>query len=279
MSINSSSDPAHGNTALIIAHPGHELRVHHWLTLARPTVFVLTDGSGHTRQSRLRSTGIVLDNAGATRGTIYGDFTDAQLYAAILACDTVRIGRVVRDLANALAEANVDYVVADALEGFNPSHDICRFAVNAALALLQQQTGRAPRNFDVLLDGNPDACPEHLQASAMRIELHEAALARKLAAAQNYPELRAETASALERFGTEAFRVEYLRPVLSFDQGLEAMEPEPPYYERYGEQQVAAGYYDRVIRYREHMQPLVQAVWRQLGLRDQTTVNSASALT
>jgi hypothetical protein len=221
----------------------------------------------------------VLDDAGATRGTIYGDFTDAELYAAILAGDTTRVSRLVRDLTTALAEAKIDYVVADALEGFNSSHDICRFAVNAALALLRQETGRAPRNFDVLLEGNPDACPEHLQASAMRIELDEVALARKLAAAQNYPELRAETASALERFGTEAFRVEYLRPVLSCDQGLDRMEPEPPYYERYGEQQVAAGYYDRVIRYREHMQPLVQTIWQQLGLRDQTTVSSASALT
>ena len=32
--------------ALIVAHPGHELRVHHWMELARPLVLVLTDGSG-----------------------------------------------------------------------------------------------------------------------------------------------------------------------------------------------------------------------------------------
>ena len=32
---------------LVVAHPGHELRVHGWLELARPTVCILTDGSGH----------------------------------------------------------------------------------------------------------------------------------------------------------------------------------------------------------------------------------------
>ena len=35
--------------ALIVAHPGHELRVHHWMELARPLVLVL----GKTRGFRL----------------------------------------------------------------------------------------------------------------------------------------------------------------------------------------------------------------------------------
>ena len=33
-------------TALVIGHPGHELLVHGWLEVARPIVFVFTDGSG-----------------------------------------------------------------------------------------------------------------------------------------------------------------------------------------------------------------------------------------
>jgi hypothetical protein len=44
----------------MIAHPGHELRVHHWIERTRPLVFVLTDGSGHTGVSRLASTTAVL---------------------------------------------------------------------------------------------------------------------------------------------------------------------------------------------------------------------------
>jgi hypothetical protein len=57
-----SLDPA---AALVVAHPGHELRVHHWLELTRPFVIVLTDGSGHSGQSRLASTTRVLAAAGA----------------------------------------------------------------------------------------------------------------------------------------------------------------------------------------------------------------------
>src|SRR5260221_8686768 len=49
--------------ALIIAHPGHELRVHRWLEKTRPLVLVLTDGSGRTAQSRLASTTRILKQA------------------------------------------------------------------------------------------------------------------------------------------------------------------------------------------------------------------------
>ena len=41
--------------ALVVAHPGHELRVYGWLALRKPDVYILTDGSGHTGNSRLDS--------------------------------------------------------------------------------------------------------------------------------------------------------------------------------------------------------------------------------
>ena len=53
-------------TALIIGHPGHELRVFHWLEITRPAVFVITDGSGRSGRSRLPSTTRILDQVGAS---------------------------------------------------------------------------------------------------------------------------------------------------------------------------------------------------------------------
>src|SRR5262245_41002456 len=44
---------AGGGWFFLFAHPGHELRVHHFLEQAAPTVAVLTDGSGSTGQPRL----------------------------------------------------------------------------------------------------------------------------------------------------------------------------------------------------------------------------------
>src|SRR5262245_32746620 len=78
--------------ALIIAHPGHELRVHRWLEVARPLVCVLTDGSGHTDCSRLASTTAVLERTGCTPGPVYGRLTDRSLYKAILGGDVDLFG-------------------------------------------------------------------------------------------------------------------------------------------------------------------------------------------
>jgi hypothetical protein len=248
--------------ALVIAHPGHELRVHRWLELARPTVFVLTDGSGHTRQSRLASTTAVLERAGAVPGAIYGQLADRELYRALLEGDTSLFTALADELAAALAEADVDCVAGDAAEGFNPGHDVCRLLLNTALERLAAPShgGRRPASFEFPLDGAPAAYAEERQA--IRLELDEEALERKLAAARDYPELAGEVEAAFARHGAAAFRIECLRPVRY---GLEIAHlfPQPPFYETYGEQQVRAGIYRQVIRFREHLAPLAEALGRR----------------
>jgi hypothetical protein len=68
--------------------------------------------------------------------------------------------------------------------------------------------------------------------------------------------------SALAANGKDAFRIECLRPV---EPSLYCSHfQKPPFYEHYGENQVAAGFYDRVIRYREHMLPLARALARHV---------------
>jgi hypothetical protein len=252
--------------ALVVAHPGHELRVYRWLELARPSVFVLTDGSGRTQRSRLDSTSRVLECAGAIPGALYGSFTDAALYAAVIAGDVPRLLQTAHTLAAAFCDRGVEYVVGDALEGFSPSHDLCRFLINLAIELVHRTTGRELGNFDFLLDGSPESCAEPLRASALRIALDDAGLERKLRIATGYPELQAETTAALARFGSRAFLTECLRPVPDRREGLDRMEHEPPSYETYGERRVRDGNYDEVIRYRTNVRPLVNALWQQAGL-------------
>src|SRR5262245_45171012 len=71
--------------ALLIAHPGHELRVHRWLELERPVLFVLTKGDGRAGCSRIDSTRRVLDSNGAQVGPVFGRFADRDVYDALLA--------------------------------------------------------------------------------------------------------------------------------------------------------------------------------------------------
>lgn len=58
-----------------------------------------------------------------------------------------------------------------------------------------------------------------------------------------------------------AFRTECLRPYVP------ASEPHGvPFYERYGDEQVTAGKYRDVIRYRQHVAPIKHALWKYAGL-------------
>jgi hypothetical protein len=251
----------------VIAHPGHELRVHHWIERARPLVFVLTDGSGHTGVSRLASTTAVLESAGATPGSIYGRTSDREVYRAILDRDTDLFAGLADELAAALDRAGIDYVAGDAVEGFNPGHDVCRLVLNAALLRLAEATGRRLGNFEFPLEGPPEECPPEDRSAAILLELDDGALQRKLQAADAYPEMAAEVERALASHGRAPFGVECLRPVRY---GLEVggRFAHPPYYESYGERQVAAGIYRQVIRFREHMAPLAEELGRHAARGD-----------
>ena len=260
-------DPFHGKpVALVIAHPGHELRVHRWLELARPNVFVLTDGSGRTGHSRIASTSAVLASVQAHAAPIYGRFTDVEVYDLILRGDAAALASLMRELATAFVRDDVGAVVGDALEGFNPSHDLCRFLINGAVLLLRKETGREVLNFAFPLDGPPDGSALQTGPPGVRIDLDTAALTRKLASASNYAALQSEVASAVSRFGTQAFATEWLHPVLDPVEGLTRMREEPPQYERFGKGRVNDGFYAEAIGYRTHVRPLIQHAWRQAGL-------------
>jgi hypothetical protein len=77
-----------------------------------------------------------------------------------------------------------------------------------------------------------------------------------------FPDLLAEVNAMVAGIAPDAFRQECLRPAASFHQLDE--EPSRPFYEAYGERLVAAGHYQQVIRFGEHVRPLLTALrqWR-----------------
>jgi hypothetical protein len=265
---------------LFIAHPGHELCVHGWLESARPRVFVLTDGSGRLGQSRIGSTTKVLRQAGAEPGTIYGRLTDAEIYQAILDHDFELFLSIADEFAETLERDEADSVTGDAIEGFNPTHDVCRLIINAAVKLARLRYGRMIANTDFLLVGRHDTQPPKLRAQTTWLRLTEDAFRRKLESARGFPELRSEIDAALDgelqalrqhaelgakltlqynAVGLEAYRVECLRPVDERRSRLE-FSNELPFYERYGELRVSEGNYQSVIRYREHILPIAESL-------------------
>ncbi|MCX6981366.1 MAG: hypothetical protein NTV08_11525 [Verrucomicrobia bacterium] len=175
-----TSDGAGGRAALVVAHPGHELRVFHWMELHRPLFFCITDGSGGAGEPRTASTSKILDTVGSAAGPIFGRHPDRHIYRLLLDGRTDVFADLARELAQALASAQVTAVAGDAVEGFNPAHDVCRFIIDGAVEMLRRGTGRILQNQDFLLDSLPDACPGHLRDGATRLVLDSAAVDRKI---------------------------------------------------------------------------------------------------
>ena len=249
--------PICGQAALVVAHPGHELRVHHWLSLARPSVFVLTDGSGRSGESRLHSTTRILEPLKATPGGIYGSLTDRDLYSALMDRDADLFIRLAQQLAKAFVDQRMDYVVGDAAEGYNPAHDVCRLIIDAAIAIASRLQDRPIANFDVLLTSEPGDHAAATLEGAVWLKLDSAAVSKKLEVALGYTEMSEEVNRVLETVGRNGLETECLRRARTDNLRDDTWSP---YYEQYGERQVNAGHYKQSIRYREHVLPLARAL-------------------
>ena len=241
------------NLAIVVAHPGHELVVHHLMERTHPFYFCLTDGSGGNEQPRIESTNTLLQQVGAAPGAIYGRFSDRELYRLLLDAKVNVFAELANELASNFIAADVRCVVGDAMEGFNPGHDICRALIDSAVAIVEARNGRVLQNYEFAVY---DAASND---ASIRLQLDDAALDRKLAAAMAYREMRGEVEDALRRAGRSAYAVESLRPA-STRAMLEQFESRPPGYEATGEQRVASGRYRDVIRYREHVLPVLRAL-------------------
>jgi hypothetical protein len=237
------------NAILLIAHPGHELRLHHWLELARPTVFVLTDGSAAAGHSRMPSTIKVLNQTGAHAGAVLGRFTDHEIYEAIMNRDTDKVAQVTRELAVAFADAGL--VVTDASEGYNPTHDLCGVVAELAIELASQIAARRIPLYDYAVTELFETLGDE---DEIVVKLDDDAFARKLAAALGYSELRSDVEDMIRQHGPERLKLEVMRPSTAPKGNVK------PLYETRGEQQVAAGRYKSVLRHREHFAPFVDAL-------------------
>ena len=269
------SEMLDGKKAVLVAgHPGHELRLHGWLELARPTVWVLTDGSGHGDRGRVASSVGVVERAGGRIGGFFGALADRDAYRLLLDGAVDPWIDLMEQMAWAFAEGGVRYVVADAIEGFNPVHDLCRVLADGAASLAERQ-GATIERFGFPLEARPDATLPGLLSEAVVVELDDKAVERKLAAARSYTEMADEVERALGAFGSAAFRREHLRPT-DPDTELAALFATAPPYEEHGARQVERGFYDRVLRFRDHFLPVAEAIERHVAASAESRSSCAS---
>ena len=140
-------------------------------------------------------------------------------------------------------------IVSDAAEGYNPVHDLCRLIAGAAIVM----AGASTKQYEYAVVNDPLSSDPTAIAIALNAAEHAAKMERARAQAASL----ADIDELVARFGADAYRREMLHPVsdwTALDDGA------PPRYERYGEERVAAGQYTTVIRRREHMLPLRDAL-------------------
>ncbi|HEY6120943.1 MAG TPA: hypothetical protein VIV66_13360 [Pyrinomonadaceae bacterium] len=223
----------------------------------------------------------VLANAGAKTGSIYARLSDPEIYRAILDHDFGVFLGLTEEFAQALERYEALSVAGDAIEGFNPAHDVCRLIINAAVNIVRQRHARLIVNKEFLLVGRHDSHPDELRSDATWLQLGDEALERKLKMARGFDELKTEIDAALEgdlhvlrrhpelstnlliqhnSIGLEAYRIECLRPAQESRVSLNLFRNQLPFYEHYGERGVAQGNYERVIRFHEHILPIADAL-------------------
>lgn len=220
-----------------------------------PVVYVLTDGGGRRHADRTLASRALMAEAGATCGPVFGRLTDHAFYQAVLQRDERLFIGLLEEVADDIAARGLTTVVGDAAEGYNPAHDLCRAMADFVTELVSLRLRRPIANYAVSLA----EWDERLAAkdrSCIRMSLSDSEHAAKIEACRGYPGLNADVEAAIAAKGEGYFRDELvtLAPAGGFPL------PPAPLYERIGEERVRDGCYSQVIRYADHVAPLVRAM-------------------
>ena len=250
----------HANVALVIGHPGHELRIYRFMELYKPVVFVLTDGSGSAASSRIDKTRRIIQNTGCTEGGIIARFTDKEIYNHILQKNHPVFRSLAGELGNEFAKHDIDVVAGDSNEGFSPTHDLCRYIINCAVRQYALRKNKNVPNYEFYLEAAPDKFPKEKESELMQIHLDAEQFDRKYRAALEYPELAFELKRFLEMFGKKPFQTEYLWPVISETNPV-GWQSALPDYETTGKQRMADGIYADAITFSHHLLPIAQQLY------------------
>lgn len=244
---------------LVFSHPGHELTVFGLLQRLRPDVLFLTDGGGGARLAQTRQ---ALASIGLLERARVLPHGDGAFYAALLAHDVGYLRRVADEVRAAVESARARQVLCDAVEFYNPVHDL---ALPLTLAAVADRAAVEVFELPVVYqrDEPGEVCTVHRFPDAAApgqaaLHLTEAELAAKLRARDEiYHELRAQFPDLLAVSAAHA-AVEVVRrsnrtvPAPDASRVLR--------YERRGRLLLAQGMVEQAITHAQHYAPMTAAL-------------------
>lgn len=241
-------------TLLFVGHPGHELLAYKFLKDYKPDVIFLTTGSGNKDQPRIAGSVDLVESLGLKVYQPFAPFTDRQIYDLIMGGDFEAFDKVRDALKNFILEHNIQRVVGDALEGFNPSHDLCRYIINSTVKVLEPGS---VLNYDFLQDEVFRNADFEEGTSDIILKLNDGEMESKLGACRAYGQLKFEVDRFFDRYGADFFKLEYFRKINDLDQ-ICTWQGEMPFYEVHGRKRVEEGIYAQTLLFENHMKPLAE---------------------
>lgn len=137
-------DQSASSTA-VFSHPNHELAIFGLLQSCRPTLVYLTDGGGEDRVEQTRRG---LREIGLLDRAHFLDYTEQSFYDALLDCDSKFFAEVAARLRGVLESIRPEQVLCDAVEFYNPVHDLSLPLVRSALAGLEAKVFEVPLVYE-----------------------------------------------------------------------------------------------------------------------------------
>lgn len=252
------SDP-NRRAALVIAHPAHEVRILRWLSLVRPHVYILTQGSRSGADSTRRAASErLIETHGATVEKDWAGAWDRDLYDMLLDGNYAPLLEWADQLTDDFIAREVDLVVSDSWQHYNVAHELTYVIAALAVQRTREALGREVTliTYPVVALSMSPAAP--IAPTVARFELNQAAVSAKRAAMEQIPDIAAEVSAIDAAEGREAHALETFSAALPLGSILRTPR-DAPLYEVFGLERVNAGIYTDVVRW-PHVQRACEAL-------------------
>ena len=281
-----------GKAALSISQAGHEIALHGFLDKAKPYIFIMTDGSGKNRGSRMAwmhkyFMSIYPENTKdmyniLVQGNLKGEdryIKGWQVFQEIILKQVAFFAHYAGTVAEGLVRHKIDYIVTEAIEGNDPLQDFCAIVTEVAVKLVEEKTAK---KIDIYQYHVTEKFDKNINDDSIRIELSDESYNAKIKAIANYhesifEEFKAnigmdvnsilkmkemprgilEVENVLKSMDATYFKEEYISPYQYVDFNNNDNKPA---YETNGEKALAEGLPTQVITYDSHIKLLKEVL-------------------
>lgn len=252
-------------TLLFIGHPGHELLAYKFMCIHKPEVIFLTGGSSSDNISRIHQSIKLVKSLGLKVHFPIEPFMDRDIYDLILSKSTDDFLKIKSALKKFVIENSIKRIVGDALEGFNPSHDICRYLINSIVTEVKNEIDVTIDNYEFFQENVSQNKTLLKSDEDIQIKLNKKEFDNKLKVCLDYSEIKFELDKFINLYGEDFFMIEYFRKIKNTEQ-IKTWDSKYPYYEEFGRKRIKEGTYSELISFENHMKIIALALQNEITI-------------